>query len=110
MDYSYVRVSTDAQFVDRQAHAMGERGIPAENIYADRQSGKSRNLPHHWHRQPPPPANPASKAGAAHACGPRRSRLSPMQRFRHPCLCAALALAYAASSPPLSSFFKTQRS
>jgi DNA invertase Pin-like site-specific DNA recombinase len=45
MKYSYVRVSSGSQFVDRQAHAMGERGIPAENIYADRQSGKDANRP-----------------------------------------------------------------
>ncbi|SHJ07535.1 Site-specific DNA recombinase [Anaerovibrio lipolyticus DSM 3074] len=38
--YGYVRVSTASQHDDRQRLAMTEFGIPEENIYADKQSGK----------------------------------------------------------------------
>ena len=38
--YGYVRVSTREQNEDRQMIAMHEQGIPDENIYMDKQSGK----------------------------------------------------------------------
>ena len=38
--YGYVRVSTKEQNTDRQMIAMNEAGVPAENIFIDRQSGK----------------------------------------------------------------------
>lgn len=38
--YGYVRVSTKEQNEDRQWLAMREYGVPEENVYVDRQSGK----------------------------------------------------------------------
>ena len=43
--YGYVRVSSRDQNEDRQMAAMYERGIPKENIYLDKQSGKDFNRP-----------------------------------------------------------------
>ena len=43
--YGYIRVSTKEQNVDRQCIAMPEFGIPEENVYIDKQSGKDFNRP-----------------------------------------------------------------
>ena len=43
--YAYVRVSSRDQNEDRQLIAMKEMGVPDENIYADKQSGKDFNRP-----------------------------------------------------------------
>lgn len=43
--YGYIRVSTKDQNEDRQRIAMKECGIPARNIYSDRQSGKDFDRP-----------------------------------------------------------------
>ncbi len=43
--YAYVRVSTVEQNEDRQIIAMTEAGVPRENIYMDKQSGKDFNRP-----------------------------------------------------------------
>lgn len=43
MIYGYVRVSTREQKEDRQLIAMSERGVSAENIFIDKQSGKDFN-------------------------------------------------------------------
>lgn len=43
--YGYVRVSTREQNEDRQMIALKEQGIPEENIYLDKQSGKDFNRP-----------------------------------------------------------------
>ncbi len=43
--YAYVRVSTQEQNEDRQLIAMNELGVAEENIYIDKQSGKSFNRP-----------------------------------------------------------------
>ncbi len=40
MTYGYVRVSSKDQNEDRQMSAMAEKGIPPENIFIDKQSGK----------------------------------------------------------------------
>lgn len=45
MIYGYVRVSSREQNEDRQLAAMRELGIPEENIYVDKQSGKDFNRP-----------------------------------------------------------------
>ncbi|MCL1951942.1 MAG: recombinase family protein [Oscillospiraceae bacterium] len=39
-DYGYVRISTHQQNEDRQMISMAEQGVPAKNIYVDKQSGK----------------------------------------------------------------------
>ncbi len=41
MEHGYVRVSLDIQWEDRQLAAMLEQGIPEEQIYVDKQSGKN---------------------------------------------------------------------
>lgn len=41
MEHGYVRVSLDIQREDRQLAAMLEQGIPEEQIYVDKQSGKN---------------------------------------------------------------------
>ena len=41
--YGYVRVSTREQNEDRQMIAMEEMGVPQENIFIDKQSGKDFN-------------------------------------------------------------------
>jgi DNA invertase Pin-like site-specific DNA recombinase len=43
--YGYTRVSSAEQNEDRQLVAMGEAGVPPENIFTDRQSGKDFNRP-----------------------------------------------------------------
>lgn len=43
--YGYIRVSTVQQNDDRQRIAMAERGVPRENIFSDKQSGKDFNRP-----------------------------------------------------------------
>ena len=43
--YSYIRVSTVEQNIDRQLIAMRELGIPTENIYIDKLSGKDTKRP-----------------------------------------------------------------
>ena len=43
--YGYVRVSTKDQNEDRQIIAMHEYGIPDDNIYTDKQSGKDFQRP-----------------------------------------------------------------
>lgn len=43
--YGYIRVSTKEQNEDRQRIAMKGYGVPDENVYIDRQSGKDFNRP-----------------------------------------------------------------
>ena len=43
--YGYVRVSTREQNTDRQHIAMKEAGVPPENIFEDKQSGKDFERP-----------------------------------------------------------------
>lgn len=43
--YGYIRVSTTQQNDDRQRIAMAEQGVPAKNIFSDKQSGKDFNRP-----------------------------------------------------------------
>lgn len=43
--YGYVRVSSKDQNEDRQMIAMSEMGVPTENIFIDKQSGKDFNRP-----------------------------------------------------------------
>lgn len=43
--YGYIRVSTKEQNEDRQRIAMREYGVPEENVYLDRQSGKNFDRP-----------------------------------------------------------------
>jgi DNA invertase Pin-like site-specific DNA recombinase len=43
--YGYIRVSSADQCEDRQTAAMSEHGIPAENIFTDKISGKDFNRP-----------------------------------------------------------------
>ena len=43
--YGYVRVSTKEQNEARQVIAMNEFGIPSDNIYIDKQSGKNFERP-----------------------------------------------------------------
>ena len=43
--YGYIRVSTIQQNDDRQRIAMAEQGVPAKNIFSDKQSGKDFNRP-----------------------------------------------------------------
>jgi len=38
--FGYVRVSDASQNEDRQMISMAEQGVPAKNIYFDKQSGK----------------------------------------------------------------------
>jgi len=45
MIYGYIRVSSTDQNEDRQMLAMHEKGVPAENLFVDRQSGKDFNRP-----------------------------------------------------------------
>lgn len=44
-DYGYIRVSTRDQNEDRQRIAMIEAGIPDQNIFLDKQSGKNFDRP-----------------------------------------------------------------
>lgn len=43
--YGYIRVSSTDQNEDRQLLALRQRGVPEENIYTDKQSGKDFNRP-----------------------------------------------------------------
>ena len=43
--YGYCRVSTREQHEDRQVIALKGMGVPEENIYMDKQSGKDFNRP-----------------------------------------------------------------
>ena len=43
--YGYIRVSTKEQNEDRQRIALLEFGVPEENIFMDKQSGKDFNRP-----------------------------------------------------------------
>lgn len=43
--YGYIRVSTKEQNEDRQWLSMREYGVPEENVYVDRQSGKDFDRP-----------------------------------------------------------------
>ena len=43
--YGYIRVSSQEQNEDRQLIAMAEVGVPRENIYMDKQSGKDFERP-----------------------------------------------------------------
>lgn len=43
--YGYIRVSTKEQNEDRQRIAMREYGVPEENVYIDKQSGKDFDRP-----------------------------------------------------------------
>ena len=45
--YGYVRVSSQDQNEDRQMIAMEQAGVPRENIYMDKQSGKDFNRPNY---------------------------------------------------------------
>lgn len=45
MNYGYIRVSTREQNEDRQAIALREWGIPPNQIYLDKQSGKDFDRP-----------------------------------------------------------------
>ncbi|MBR3998438.1 MAG: recombinase family protein, partial [Clostridia bacterium] len=45
--YAYVRVSSTDQNEDRQMVAMEQAGVPEENIYIDKQSGKDFNRPNY---------------------------------------------------------------
>lgn len=45
----YIRVSSVEQNIDRQIIAIRDAGVPPENIYTDRQSGKDFDRPA-WHR------------------------------------------------------------
>jgi DNA invertase Pin-like site-specific DNA recombinase len=41
VDLGYARVSTAKQDLDRQLHALGEVGIPAERTFVDTKSGST---------------------------------------------------------------------
>lgn len=43
--YGYIRVSTLQQNDDRQRAAMAQEGVPEENIFSDKQSGKNFDRP-----------------------------------------------------------------
>ena len=43
--YGYIRVSSQDQNEDRQLIALKEVGVPAKNLYLDKQSGKDFNRP-----------------------------------------------------------------
>ena len=43
--YGYVRVSTREQNEERQLVAMKNFGVPSENVFIDKQSGKDFNRP-----------------------------------------------------------------
>ena len=47
--YGYVRVSSRDQNEDRQMAAMKEMGVPRENIFMDKQSGKDFERPQYKH-------------------------------------------------------------
>lgn len=43
--YSYARVSSESQNLDRQTYAMSEYGIPPDNIFSEKLSGKDTKRP-----------------------------------------------------------------
>ncbi len=43
--YGYIRVSTKEQNEDRQIIALREVGVPDENVFMDKQSGKDFERP-----------------------------------------------------------------
>lgn len=43
MDYGYVRVSSQEQNPDRQLDSLRALGVPKENIFSDKQSGRDTN-------------------------------------------------------------------
>ncbi|MBE6992953.1 MAG: recombinase family protein [Ruminococcaceae bacterium] len=43
--YGYIRVSSSDQNEERQMIALGEVGVPEENVFLDKQSGKDFNRP-----------------------------------------------------------------
>jgi DNA invertase Pin-like site-specific DNA recombinase len=45
VDLGYARVSTAKQDLDRQLHALGEVGIPAERTFVDKKSGSTTDRP-----------------------------------------------------------------
>ena len=45
MEFGYARVSTAKQDLDRQLHALGEVGIPAERTFVDKKSGSTTDRP-----------------------------------------------------------------
>jgi len=45
--FGYARVSDKTQNEDRQLIALKEAGVPEQNIYSDKQSGKDFNRPHY---------------------------------------------------------------
>ena len=45
MMYGYIRVSSTDQNEDRQLIALRRQGLPEQNIYLDKQSGKTFNRP-----------------------------------------------------------------
>jgi DNA invertase Pin-like site-specific DNA recombinase len=45
VDLGYARVSTAKQDLDRQLHALGEVGIPAERTFVDTKSGSTTDRP-----------------------------------------------------------------
>ena len=45
--YGYIRVSSTDQNEDRQLRALGEAGVPKQNLYTDKQSGKDFERPHY---------------------------------------------------------------
>lgn len=45
--YGYIRISSQEQNEDRQLIAMTEVGVPCENIYMDKQSGKDFERPNY---------------------------------------------------------------
>lgn len=49
MKYGYIRVSTEDQNLDRQIITMREQGIPEENVYMDKASGKDMER-EGWHK------------------------------------------------------------
>ncbi len=47
--YGYIRVSSTDQNEDRQLVAMSDKGVPTENIFLDKQSGKDFDRPEYKH-------------------------------------------------------------
>ena len=44
--YGYIRVSTKEQRDDRQRIALDAFGVPPENVFTDKMSGKDLSVPH----------------------------------------------------------------
>ena len=43
--YGYIRVSTKEQHIDRQQIALDEFGVPPQNVFIDKMSGKNFDRP-----------------------------------------------------------------